>query len=89
MFFFLKALSVKVNVEGTGVFPPSLPLAVGLIGTSPAEDPPPRGKDQREQRVRGSPANQQPVGGAGVVPGKSRPIGVFQVGQGVGSRIPV
>lgn len=32
-----------MNLQGNVKFPPSFPLTVGLLGTSPAEEPAPRG----------------------------------------------
>lgn len=61
-----KALSVKVNLEqGNVKFPPSSPLYCGANWYIPSRGTSPKGmaegKDQREQRVGASPANQQPV----------------------------
>ena len=51
----LKALSIKVNLEqGNVEFPPSLPLTVGSLGTSPTEDPAPRdGKGEGPKGAKG------------------------------------
>lgn len=85
MFFFLKALSVKVNGEGTGVFPPSLSLAVGLIGTFPSRGPAPQRERTKGSKGWGLPSQSAASWrGAGVVPGKPCSVGVFKVGQGVG-----
>lgn len=71
---------------------------MGLVGTSPAEDPPPRGwqrgKDQRKRWVGlHQPISSQPGRRWGARdPGWPHPTGLFQVGQGVGgwgSFIPV
>lgn len=84
-----KALSVKVNLEqGNVKFPPSFTLTVGFIGTSPAEEPAPRG--WQRGRTKGSKGWGPPqlissqYGRVDMVPGKPHPLGIFQVGWGVG-----
>lgn len=93
IFFFLKknknskALSVKVNLEQGNVrFPPSSPLTVGFIGTSPAEEPAPRrGEGPKGAKGGGLPSQSAASMGVGTLPRKPHPLGIFQVGWGAGT----
>lgn len=78
-----------MNLEQGNVrFPPSFPLTVGSLGPqSPTEEPAPRG--WRRGRTKGSKGwgPPQPISsqyGCGPGATEPHPLGIFQVGQGVG-----
>lgn len=76
-----------MNLEQGNVrFPPSSPLTVGFIGTSPAEEPAPRrGEGPKGAKGGGLPSQSAASMGVGTLPRKPHPLGIFQVGWGAGT----